>query len=176
MKKTLCIALEYRKNDGWGLASTDCQRRHPALCQSGNDTRVLHYPLSNHIFVCQFSSLIWTLHILFWQLTSALISLAHLSSVIRLFVFKLFTFSFSSPEALGQIQLHSWVRGIQVCSNQGLRPFPRGDKNKWRKYIVEIYKSFSPEPLGQFYSNLAQSILEWRRLKVIRVIQSSKRR
>nr|XP_022302378.1 uncharacterized protein LOC111110251 [Crassostrea virginica] len=37
MKKTLCIALEYRKSDGWGLASTNCHRRHPALCQSEMD-------------------------------------------------------------------------------------------------------------------------------------------
>ena len=44
---------------------------------------------------------------------------------------KLFTFSSSSPEPLGQFQpnltqsiLSKW---IQVCSNEGPRPFPRGD-------------------------------------------------
>ena len=28
---------------------------------------------------------------------------------------------------------HPWVKGIQVCSNEGLRPFPRGDNNKIAK-------------------------------------------
>ena len=37
---------------------------------------------------------------------------------------KLFTFS-SSSEPLGTT--HPWVKGIQICSNEGSRPFPRGD-------------------------------------------------
>ena len=43
---------------------------------------------------------------------------------------KLFTFSSSSPEPLGQFQpspKHPWVKGIQVCSNEGPHLFPRGD-------------------------------------------------
>ena len=109
--------------------------------------------------------------------------------------------------------------GIQVCSNEGFSPFPRGDNNeiakihwqiykiffsrttgpistnlpqsiigcrgfksiqmkgftlfqgeiftKLQKYIDE-FKSSSPEPLGQFQPNLAQIILEWRKIKFIK--------
>ena len=32
---------------------------------------------------------------------------------------------------------HSWVKGIQVCSNEGMFPFPRGDQNS---KIVKIHK------------------------------------
>ena len=28
---------------------------------------------------------------------------------------------------------HPWVKGIQVCSNEGLRPFTRGDNNEKAK-------------------------------------------
>ena len=31
--------------------------------------------------------------------------------------------------------MHSWVKGIQVCSNEGSRPFSRGDYNE----RVKIY-------------------------------------
>jgi hypothetical protein len=30
---------------------------------------------------------------------------------------------------------HPWVEGIQVCSNEGDSPFPRGDNNKRKKII-----------------------------------------
>ena len=46
--------------------------------------------------------------------------------------------SSSSPEPLDQFQLgtkHPFVKGIQVCSNEGPRPFARGDK----KEIAKIY-------------------------------------
>ena len=43
---------------------------------------------------------------------------------------------------------HPWVKGIQVCSNEGPHPFPRGDNYEIAKYIDEIKKSSSPEPLG----------------------------
>ena len=33
---------------------------------------------------------------------------------------------------------HPWVMGIQVCSNEGLRPFLKGDNYKIAKYIDEI--------------------------------------
>ena len=39
---------------------------------------------------------------------------------------KLFTFSSSSPEPLGLVTKHPWVKGIQVYSNIELRPFPKG--------------------------------------------------
>ena len=50
------------------------------------------------------------------------------------------------------------MKGIQVCSNEGPHPFPRGDNNEIVKMFEEILKS-SQEPLRQFQPNLAQSIL-----------------
>ena len=60
--------------------------------------------------------------------------------------------------------IHPWVRGIQVCSNEGLRPFLR----KLRKCIDDLKKS-SPEPLGQFQPNLAKIILGSRVCKIIQM-------
>ena len=40
--------------------------------------------------------------------------------------------------------------GIQVCSNEGPRPFPKGDNYEIAKYIDEILKSSPQELLGQF--------------------------
>ena len=82
----------------------------------------------------------------------------HLSSVVCLSVrlpvcpsvclsvCKLFTFSSSSPEPLGQFQpnlatKHSWVKGIQVCSNEGPRPFPRGDNYEIAKNTLTKLKN-----------------------------------
>ena len=72
------------------------------------------------------------------------------------FVCKLLILSASSQEPLGQFQpncaQHPWVKGIQVCSNEGSRPFPRGDNNVIAKILWQnlFQKSFSPETLGQF--------------------------
>ena len=46
--------------------------------------------------------------------------------------------------------------GIQDCSTEGLRPFPRGDNNEiakihCRRRILKIF--YTPEPLGQFQPN-----------------------
>ena len=51
---------------------------------------------------------------------------------------KLFTFSSSSQEPLGQFQpnlaqIILWVKGIQLCSNEGSCPFPRGNNYKIAK-------------------------------------------
>ena len=46
---------------------------------------------------------------------------------------------------------HHWVKGIQVGSNEGSRPFPRGDN--YEEYTDKNQKSF-PEPLGQFSTKL----------------------
>ena len=55
---------------------------------------------------------------------------------------------------------HPWLKGIQVCSNEGPRPLRRGDNyEKVKIHFNEILKSSSPEPLGQFQPILAQSIL-----------------
>ncbi|XP_062592761.1 uncharacterized protein LOC134254226 [Saccostrea cucullata] len=35
IQEKLCIALQYRKDGGWGLTSTSCSRKYPSLCQSG---------------------------------------------------------------------------------------------------------------------------------------------
>ena len=51
-------------------------------------------------------------------------------SVVRRCRRKRFTFSSSSPEPLGQFQpgtKHPWMKGIQFSSNEGPRPFSRGD-------------------------------------------------
>jgi hypothetical protein len=47
---------------------------------------------------------------------------------------------------------HPWVEGIQVCSNEGHSPSPRGDNS-------ERLKKISLEPAGQIQSNLVQIIL-----------------
>ena len=52
-----------------------------------------------------------------------------------------------------------WVKRIQVCSNEGPRPFPRGDNYEIAKNLLTKLKSSSPEPLGEFQPNLTQSIL-----------------
>ena len=59
------------------------------------------------------------------------------------------------------------VKGIQGCSNERTHPFPRGDNYKKAKINCWIKKTSSPEPLGQFQPNLAQSILGWRRFKFV---------
>ena len=46
---------------------------------------------------------------------------------------------------------HPWVKVIQVCSNEGHRPFPRGDNYEIAKNTLTKLKKFSsPEPLRQF--------------------------
>ena len=55
---------------------------------------------------------------------------------------KLFTFSSSSPEP-GPISTklgtnHLWVKGIQVCSNEGSRPFPMGDNYEIAKIHEQV--------------------------------------
>ena len=47
----------------------------------------------------------------------------------------LFTFSSSPLEPTKLGTKHPWVKGIQVCSNEGPRPFPRGDNYE----IVKIH-------------------------------------
>ena len=53
---------------------------------------------------------------------------------VHLSVCKLFTFSSTPPEPLGQIQPNlaqvSLGEGVSSCSNKGPRPYPKGDNNK----------------------------------------------
>ena len=58
-------------------------------------------------------------------------------------------------------QKASLGKGDSNFSNEEPCPFPRGDNFKWQKYIDEIPKSSSPEPLCQFQPNLAKSIFSW---------------
>ena len=51
---------------------------------------------------------------------------------------------------------HLWVKGIKFCSNGGPHPFSMRVNNE----IDKIWKS-SPEPLAQFQTNIAQSMLGW---------------
>ena len=56
--------------------------------------------------------------------------------------------------------MHPWVNGIQVYSNEGPNPSPRGDYYKNNENRLTKYKkSSSPEQLSQFQPILAQSIL-----------------
>ena len=82
-------------------------------------------------------------------------------------VCKLFTFSSSSPEPLGQFQpnlaqsILGW-RGFKFVQMKGRALFQGEIITKQWKYIDEIKKSSSSEPLGQFQPNVAQSIFGWR--------------
>ena len=65
---------------------------------------------------------------------------------------------------------YPWVKGIQVCSKEGPRPFPRGDNYEIVKIQWRNLKTWSsPEPLGQFQPKLAQSILGWRGFKFLQM-------
>ena len=46
--------------------------------------------------------------------------------------------------------MHPWLKGIQVCSNEGPPAFPRGDNYEIPKKKL---KSSTPEPLGQYQPN-----------------------
>ena len=76
------------------------------------------------------------------------------------FAFNIFFFSRTTRSISTKLNTkHYWVKGIQVCTNEEPRLVPRGDNYEIAKYTDEINKSSSQEPLGQFQTNLAQSIL-----------------
>ena len=60
---------------------------------------------------------------------------------------------------------HPWLKGIQVCSNKGPCPFPRGC---WLKNCENISRIFW-RTTCQFQPNLAQSILFWRGFNFIQM-------
>ena len=66
------------------------------------------------------------------------------------------------PISTKLVTMHPWVKGIQVCLNEGPNPirFPGGDyyKNS-ENTLTKLKKISSPEPLSQFQPILAQSIL-----------------
>ena len=79
---------------------------------------------------------------------------------------KHFTFSSSSPEPLRQFQLNlvqsilGWW-GLKFVQMKGPTFFQGEIITKYQKYIDKLYKSSSPEPMGQFQRSLAQCILGW---------------
>ena len=86
---------------------------------------------------------------------------------------KLLTFSSSSPEPLGQFQPKTWhkasfgwLRGFKFVQIKGPALFQGEIITKRQKNIYKIYKSSSPEPQGQFQSNLAQCIPGVKRTQV----------
>ena len=58
-------------------------------------------------------------------------------------------------------KMHSWVKGIQVCSNEGTWPFPRRNHSTIVKMCWQYFKTSSQEWLDHFQSNFAQSIDPW---------------
>ena len=56
--------------------------------------------------------------------------------VVHLSVSKLYTFSSSPPEPLGQIQPVSLGEGDSSCSNKGPHPYPKGYDNKIPVVII----------------------------------------
>ena len=77
---------------------------------------------------------------------------------------KLFTFSSSSPEPLGQFQpkltqsIFGWW-GFKFVQMKVSTLFHEEKITKLWKYIENFEKSSSPEPLGQLQPNLAKNIL-----------------
>ena len=63
----------------------------------------------------------------------------HMSSVVSLSVRLSVNFSYFRL----LLQRHPWVKEIQVCSNEGPRPFPRGDNFKIAKIHLRNSKIFS---------------------------------
>ena len=63
--------------------------------------------------------------------------------------------------------VHPWVKGSQVCSNEGPHLFPGGDNYKIAKIHLRRIKVFFSKSLGQFQPNLAQCILGWRGFKLV---------
>ena len=49
---------------------------------------------------------------------------------------------------------HPWVKGIQVCSNTGPHPFPRGDNNEIGKIHVQNLKISFSRPIGPILTKL----------------------
>ena len=77
------------------------------------------------------SELFWSKFVCCPSSSLSLLSLS-LSLTFHIFIFSSRT---SGPISTKLGTKHPWVKGIQVCSDEGLCPFPRGDIYKLQKYI-----------------------------------------
>ena len=55
--------------------------------------------------------------------------------------------------------MHPWVKGIQVCTNEGPRPFPRRINTKLQKIYGRFLKIFFSITTGQVSTNLSTNHL-----------------
>ena len=100
---------------------------------------ISYYVTNYHIYSSFFSAhLSWK----FWPPVVCRLS-------VRLLTFQIFNFSFRTigPISIKLCTKHPWVKGIQVCSNEGPSPFPRGDNSanvnfEW-KYFLKIFFSWT---------------------------------
>ena len=58
--------------------------------------------------------------------------------------------------------MHPWVKGIQFCSNEGPRTFPRGDNFKW-KHVKFIAYSRTSIYSNIDYQEMSMKLLRWTR-------------
>ena len=75
-------------------------------------------------------------------------------------IFKILFSRNAGPISTKLCPKHTWVKGMQVCSNKGPEPFARGKNFEIMKYIDEIKKNSSQGPLNQ--PNLTHSFLAWK--------------
>ena len=64
---------------------------------------------------------------------------------------------------------HPLVKGIQVCSNEGPRPFPRGDDYELGKIHWQNFKNLFSRTTGPISTYMVQSIFGWRRYKFVQM-------
>ena len=74
---------------------------------------------------------------------------------------------FSSPELK-----HPWVKGIQVCSNEGPRPFSREIIKKLEKYF-DKFKNFFSRTAGPISTKLGKINFGWREFKFVQLKAST---
>ena len=78
-------------------------------------------------------------------------------------IWKIFFSKTTEPISTKLGTMHHWVKEIQICSNEGLHPFPRAYNYEIVKIHWWILKIFSPEPIGQFLScRLCSVVLSFR--------------
>ena len=92
-----------------------------------------------------------------WKFKWAFLIACCLSSSIRLKPFHIFNF-FSRTSGPIWTKLgtkHLWVKGIQICSNEGPCPFPRGDNSEIVKLNWKYFKIFFSRITGPIWTKLS---------------------